>query len=98
MSVYLLSRKGRGTKSSLFLMNYSNGKRSYRFLKLYTYDHPKDQMERDHNRQVLRLAKQIKAQKELDEQFMGHNAVSPIKEKMGVLLFFEKVKKEKKSM
>ena len=95
MSVYMRTRKGKKGKDSIFLAHYRNGKVRYEFLRLYLYSNPKDNIEREHNREVMRLAKQIKAQRELDEQFGDHHAVSPVKEKVGLLQYFEKYMKRK---
>lgn len=96
MNVYLLNRPGRKGKTSLYLL-YVNGKRRhYQFLKLYTYDKPRTNLEKQHNKETLQLAKTILAQKTIDAQYAQHNLVSPVKGKVGLLHFFQKVLEKKR--
>ena len=78
MKIYLLKRKGvlseesqkkgKPRKVSLYLMyTFSSGqKRAYEFLDLFLYDKPKNNLERDHNKETLALAEMIKAKRLLD--------------------------------
>lgn len=91
MSVYLLSRKGRKGKSSLYLIYVVNKKRYYEFLKLYVFDKPKDSFEKHHNKETQKLAKTILTQKTIDLQYTQNGLVSPIRGKVGFLEFFQKL-------
>jgi integrase len=103
MKVYLLERKstiskqsqqtGRVKKTTLFLAyHYGPGqKREYENLKLFIYEQPKTQLERDHNKETWTLAETIKARKILDAQSTAHGFVSSIRGKMCFLQFFKKL-------
>ena len=91
MKVYLLKRVGKKGRSSLYLVyTHSKSKRRYEFLKLYIFDPPKDQMQRQQNKETWKLANTILAQRTIDLQYSNHGLVSPIKGKIGLLTFFKK--------
>jgi integrase len=83
--------KGRIRKNSLYLLYVDGKKRSYEFLKLYVFDKPKTNIQKEHNKQTLLLAEAIKAQKILDAQSMAHGFVSSVRSKVGFLAFFKKM-------
>lgn len=101
MKIYLLKRKGklsdesvkngRKPKTSLYLVYYfgSDRKREYEFLNLFLYDKPKSTLERDHNKETLKLAEAIKAKKILDAQNTQHGFVSNVKGKTSFFKFFK---------
>jgi len=101
MKIYLLQRKGRlsaenqkkgkSRKISLYLAYHygANQKRDYEFLDLSLYDKPKNNLERDHNKETLKLAETIRAQKIIDSQTTAHGFVSSVKSKIGFLTFFK---------
>ncbi|GAB4094266.1 tyrosine-type recombinase/integrase [Flaviaesturariibacter terrae] len=103
MKVYLLKRKGqlskenaasgRARKISLYLVYYfgPDQKREYQFLDLFLYDKPKNQIEKDHNKQTESLAKSIQAQRILDSQNANYGFVSQDKGKVGVLVYFKQL-------
>jgi integrase len=84
-------KKGRVRKTSLYLVcHYGPGqKREYEHLKLYLYDKPKTALERDHNKETLKLAEAIKAKRILDSQSTAHGFISNVKTKIGFLAFFK---------
>lgn len=84
-------KKGRVQKISLYLVcHYGSGqKREYEHLKLYLYDKPKTALEREHNKETMKLAESIKAKRILDAQSSAHGFVSNVKTKIGFLIFFK---------
>jgi integrase len=103
MKLYLLRRagrlsaenekKGRARKLSLYIMyHYGPGqKREYEFLKMFLYEKPKTQLQRDHNKQTQQLAETIVAKKLLDAQSSRHGLSGPAKSKIGFLAFFKTI-------
>jgi len=70
------ARKGKSKKISLYLVyDYGNGqKRQYEFLKLYLYEKPKTNIEREHNKETMQLAEAPLRQKKfctLNHHLMG---------------------------
>ena len=64
MSVILREKHLKKRKISLYLDIYWNGKREYRFLKLYLIDRPKDQKERNYNKEIKRRADSARIKEE----------------------------------
>ncbi len=101
MKIYLMKRKGQQSKSnaekgkprmnSLYLMYHDGNKktRDYEFLKLYLFDKPKNELEKNHNKETISLAEAIKSQRILDIQNRRHGFVSNIKGKIGFLQYFK---------
>jgi integrase len=109
MKIYLLKRrgqlskeneqKGRVRKISLYLMYHfgANQKREYEFLDLFLYDKPKNQNEKDHNKQTLQLAETIKAKKTIESQTTAHGFISKVKSKICFVAFFKTLVDKKDS-
>jgi hypothetical protein len=103
MKIYLLKRKGQISaenqkkgkckKVSLYLVYHygSQQKREYDFLDLFLYDKPKTNLEKDHNKETLKLAETIKAQKVIDQQTTSHGFVSSVRSRIGFLEYFKKL-------
>ncbi|MEH0154759.1 tyrosine-type recombinase/integrase [Limibacter armeniacum] len=64
MSVKVRLKKISGGRSHLYLDISKDGYRKKDYLKLYTFDNPKDQEERRHNKQVKELARQYALDRE----------------------------------
>jgi integrase len=88
-------KKGKSRKNSLYLLYVDGKHRSYEFLKLYVFDKPKTNIEKEHNKETLQLAEAIKAQKVLDAQSMAHGFVSSVRSKIGFLTYFKKLTDKK---
>ena len=84
-------RKGKARKNSLYLLYVDGEKRTNEFLKLYLYDKPKTNIEKEHNKETMLLAEAIRAQKVLDAQSLAHGFVSSVRSKVGFLAFFKKL-------
>lgn len=109
MRIYLLKRKGklskeseqkgRSTKISLYLMYHfgAGQKREYEFLNLYLYDKPKNQIEKDHNKQTYQLAETIKAKRLIDAQTSAHGFISRVKSRLCFVAYFKKLVDKKES-
>lgn len=102
MKIYLMKRKGqlseasakKGKKkmNSLYLMfHFQHRRREYEFLNLYLYDKPKTNLEKEHNKETMRLADAIKAQKVLEAQTTSHGFISSTKGKISFLEYFKSV-------
>lgn len=85
------AEKGKPRMNSLYLMYHDGNKktRDYEFLKLYLFDKPKNELEKNHNKETMSLAEAIKAQRTLDIQNRRHGFVSNIKGKIGFLQYFK---------
>lgn len=101
MKIYLLKRKGqlskeniekgRARKISLYLMYHfgPNQKREYEWLDLFLYDKPKNQIEKDFNKQTWQLAETIKARKTVDDQTTAHGFISKVKSRICFVEYFK---------
>lgn len=86
-------KKGKSRKNSLFL-DYHPGKgqkRKAEFLKLYIYDKPKTNLEREHNKETMKLAENIRAKRLLDAQSTAHGFISNVKGNIGFLVYFKQL-------
>lgn len=109
MKIYLLKRKGkvskenqekgRQVKVSLYLMYHfgPNQKREYEWLDLFLYDKPKNQIQKDHNKQTWQLAETIKAKKMVEEQTSAHGFISKVKSRFCFVAFFKTLVDKKES-
>ena len=88
-------KKGKSRKNSLYLLYVDGKRRDYEFLKLYVFDKPKTNIEKEHNKETMQLAEAIKAQKVLDTQSMAHGFVSSVRSKVGFLAYFKKLTDKK---
>ncbi|MDH5414483.1 MAG: site-specific integrase [Flavobacteriaceae bacterium] len=99
MKVHLRKRKqSKKGQISLYLEIYKgyektpDGKtkvnRDYEYLDLYLHDKPKDDSERQHNKEHLGLAKSIKSQRELDIKKGQYGFTSTVKRKADFLKYF----------
>ena len=99
MRIYLRKRKsqlserneknGRQRKESLYLLYVDGKKRHYEFLKLYLFEKPKTNIEREHNKETQKLAEAIHAKRILDQQSNAHGFVSSVRSKVGFLAYFK---------
>ena len=74
---------------SLYLDMYSNGKRSYDFLKIYLYEKPNSPEQRTHNKDMLQLAEQVRASKETEIKHSDFGVLSPAKRRSNFLVYYE---------
>lgn len=101
MKIYLLKRKsqlskageqnGRSRKTSLYLVYHfgSDQKRMYEWLNLQLFEKPKNLIEKDHNRQTMALAENVRAKRLLDEQATSHGFISRVKSKLCFIAYFK---------
>jgi integrase len=89
MSVKLRKKKLSDGRISLYLDCYINGKRKYDFLNLYL---GKNRIE---NKEVLRLADNIRAKRELEIQHSEHGFIPSFKKRLNFVDYFEKQAKSK---
>jgi len=83
-----------GSKS-LYLDIYWNGIRSYQFLKLYLVV-PKNPIDREQNKQILQLARSIRAKKQLELQSEAHGFTSDFKLDTNFLEYFKQLTEDRK--
>lgn len=86
-------KRGKLRKNSLFLDYHpGNGqKRRFEFLKLYIYDKPRTNLEKEHNKETMKLAESIRAKRILDAQSFAHGFVSSVRGNIGFLAFFKQL-------
>ena len=93
MGVHLRRKKLQGGRQSLYLDIYQEGrKRQYEFLKIYL-----KKGSTDANRESLKLAEQIRANRELELQSAAHGLVPNFKRRADLIKYFEKIGKEKEA-
>jgi integrase len=89
--------KGQKQMTSLYLAFQAPGKKvRYQWLKLYLYESPKTNLEKEHNKETMKLAESIKAKRTLDFQTTKNGFVSAERGKIDFLQFFEKMVNQKK--
>jgi integrase/recombinase XerD len=90
MKVTLRSKALKSGKQSLYLDYYSaGGGREYEFLQLYLFKRPKDELERQHNKEIKGIADRIRASREvqLNEEEQGLRSTQ--KRKINFIEYFE---------
>lgn len=95
MSVKLRKKKGKTGKISLYLDIYHNSKRQYEFLKLYLHK-ASTPLERDNNKQVLRLAESIRSKRELELNNLQHGFTPQFKSSASFIDYFIKQSEKRK--
>lgn len=65
MAVKLRRKTLKGGRTSLYLDLYNGEQRKYEFLRLYLYKRPKNELERQHNKEVIQTAENVRAKREL---------------------------------
>ena len=73
-SVILREKKLKNGRKSLYLDIWSNGKRSYEFLKLYL-EKPVNTLLRDENRRTRQLAETIRAKRQIELQNEAYDVI-----------------------
>lgn len=102
MNVNLREKKLTNGRRSLYLDFYppiiSEGKQTRReFLKLYVYEKPKTELERNHNSETRQLAETLRSTRQLDLQANPHGFVSQRRRHGDFLGFFRKFIEQKKN-
>lgn len=96
MKVSLREKKLKNGMRSLYLDFYPpiivDGNRTRReFLKLYVYEKPKTEIERNENKETRLLAENIRSKRLLDLQANPHGYISPRRRNANFLTFFKEV-------
>lgn len=105
IKVFLREKKLKHGKLGLYLDFYppivhpdTNKQTRREHLRLYVYEKPKTEIERDHNKQTRMLGENIKARRQLEFQAGSYGFV-PIKNKLkSFLKYFGKITEEKKKL
>lgn len=74
---------------SLYLDIYREGVRVKEYLKLYIVDKPKNTIEREQNKETLRLAEEVRTMRESELNHSAFGLVSPVKKRVNFLKYFE---------
>ena len=85
ISLYLEIYKG----STKTLEGKTKTLRDYDYLNLYLVDKPKNNIERQQNKETLQLANSIKAKRELDIQNSQYGFITKSKSKANFIAYFE---------
>ncbi len=82
MSVTLRRKKLISNKISLYLDIYQEGKRKYEYLQVYLIDKPKNPLDRELNKENLKIAETIRAEREisLNQQDFGYATMNKKKQ------------------
>lgn len=96
MTVTIREKKLQDGRSSLYLDVYTNGKRSYEFLKLYLL--PETPQNRNANRELMELVERIRAKRLLELQHLKFGFTPEFKSRLNFLDYFkEQLKKRLKT-
>ena len=95
MNVHLRKKKLATGNTSLYLDIYTNGKRKYEFLKLYL-SKGTTVVDRENNKEVLKLAENIRAKRQLEIQSGAYGFVPDFKKNTDYLKFFEAITQKRK--
>ena len=89
MAIKLRKKPLSSGKLSLYLDNWDGEQRQYEFLKLYLYPRPKDALEKEHNKETLKTAENIRAKRELLAA-SDENGITPaFKKRVNFFDYFE---------
>ena len=109
MQIYLQKRKGqlaetrksKGAKRKewlLLIYHFGHGmKRQYEHLKLFVYEKPTTTIEKEHNKETLIIAEQIRAKRLLEMQAQQYGLQPTFKRKASFIEFFKNLVKEKRN-
>jgi integrase len=91
-------KKGKKQMASLYLAyNLRPGaKIQYEWLNLHIFEVPKTNIEKDHNKETMLLAENIRAKRLIDQQTTTHGFVSNVKGKLNFLDYFKKLADRKR--
>ncbi|WP_439516276.1 site-specific integrase [Sediminibacterium sp.] len=91
-------KKGKKQMASLYLAyNLRPGaKIQYEWLNLQIFVSPKSNIEKDHNKQTMSLAENIRAKRIIDQQTTSHGFTSSVKGKISFLDYFKKLADRKR--
>ncbi len=90
MSVTLRKKPISKGRYSLYLDYYLKGQREYEFLKLYTFKKPKDEPEKAHNKEMIRLAESLRAKREQQIFAEEHSLEPAFKKKVNFMEYYQK--------
>jgi len=94
MTITLRTKKLKNGKMSLYLDVYTNGNRSYEFLKLYLY-YPENRENRLANIQVMELAEKIRAKRLLEMQHLKFGFTPDFKSRLNFIDYFRELTKKR---
>lgn len=104
MKVFLRDKKISNGRRTLYLDFYppiahpETGKQTRReFLKLYIYERPKTEADRDHNKETRILAENIRAQRQIHLQAGNYNFLLPSHKKKDFLQYFKDLAEKRKT-
>lgn len=105
IKVFLREKKIKHGKRSLYLDFYppithpeTNKQTRREHLRLYIYEKPKTELEREHNKETKLLGENIRAQRQLEFQAGSYGFVPVRNKQKSFLVFFEKMTDEKKKL
>jgi hypothetical protein len=90
MSVTVRKKAISKGRQSLYLDYYLDGKRKYEFLKLHTFKRPKDDLEKQHNKEAVKLADSIRSKREIQMNHAEHGFQHLIPKNLNFLAFYER--------
>lgn len=89
MSVTLRKKALASGKYSYYLDYYVNGERKYEFLKLKIHKRPKDETEKQHNKETTKLAESIRSKRELQINSSEHGFEAVLQKSINFLSYYE---------
>jgi integrase/recombinase XerD len=89
MSITLRKKPLSDGRLSLYLDVYTEAGRKKEFLKLYLFKRPKDELERQHNKDTLQLAQNIRSKRDLQISSQEHGFEPAFKKKVNFLEYYE---------
>ena len=103
MSITLRKKPMLDGRESLYLDIVVEGKRKKEYLKLHVIKRPKNEFDKQHNKETLRIAESIRLKREIELNSSEHGIDSPTRKNINFLEYLESIvnnysKKDKKSM
>jgi len=90
MSVTVRKKTISNGRQSLYLDYYLDGERKYEFLKQYIFRRPKDNLEKQHNKDAIRLADSIRSKREIQVNQTEHGFLPLIPKNLNFLTYYER--------
>ena len=90
MAVSLRKKPLSNGKYSLFIDYYADGVRQKEYLKMYLFKKPKDELEKQHNKEILSLAQSIRNKREEMLKAGEFDLQSSVHKSVNIFLYFDK--------
>lgn len=90
MSITLRKKAIKNGRHSLYLDYYLEGERKYEFLRQYIFTKPKDDLEKQHNKEAKKLAESIRSKREIEMNQAEHGFAPKTAKNINFLTYYDR--------